>query len=232
MKNPLLRVAGLLCLIAGPAAANLYVPGGDFSLASNPNGVWQYGYTASLGGPITLLPASTTVGGFELWYGVYDIGVGYNPTVANAGSCGSCSIPSGYAGFSPGYNGDYGVFRFTAPVDGTYDLDFTFQGGDYDGPTSSDVNVVHNTTVLFSSFINGYGPSSAVSYSHSEYLAAGDTLDLAAGWGNNSNYGWDTTAFTGSITGGPTTPEPATTSLIGGAGLLLAAYTKRKRARV
>jgi hypothetical protein len=49
-----------LAMSCGVARANtVYDVAQDFSIASNPNGVWTYGYETTLGGPLTLYSYST-----------------------------------------------------------------------------------------------------------------------------------------------------------------------------
>jgi hypothetical protein len=226
----LLRLVGVVCLMVCPAFSATYIPGADFSIAANPNGVWSYGYELVLGGSFTLFTDSGSDGSIDNWhYSAFDFGVGHNTTAAPAGWCGSCSIPAGYAAFGPGNNGAFAVFRFTAPDTDDYTIDLSFLGADFSGPTTSDVNVLHNGSSLFSSFINGFGPSSTAAYSGVESLLAGDTIDIAVGWGSNNNYAYDSTAFDGTIANVVATPEPATSALIGGAGLLLAAFARWRR---
>jgi hypothetical protein len=226
-----LRLAGILCLAISPTMAGVYDVAADFSTARNPNGVWQYGYQSELGGTLTLFTNSGNTGGIDFWnYAPFDLGVGHNTNAVATGWCGSCSIPAGYAAVGPGNNGTFAVFRFVAPETDTYQLDMAFLGADFAGPTTSDVNVLHNGTSLFSSFINGYGASSTVTYSGAEALAAGDTIDIAVGWGSNSNYSFDSTALRATISnGGAAVPEPATSALAGCGGLLAVAFAKRRR---
>ena len=43
-----------------PGAAQSYNPAGDFSLAGNPNGVWSYGWSTTLGSAFNLDSSNTT----------------------------------------------------------------------------------------------------------------------------------------------------------------------------
>src|SRR5262249_12496729 len=53
--------AMLACGLASPARADIiYSAANDFSLASNPNGVWSYGYENTLGASLQLYDIATT----------------------------------------------------------------------------------------------------------------------------------------------------------------------------
>jgi hypothetical protein len=52
--------------------------------------------------------------------------------------------------------GQYSVVRFTAPVAGRYRVTARFEGIHF-GLSTTDVHVVHGSTVLFSANVDGYG---------------------------------------------------------------------------
>jgi hypothetical protein len=51
----------------GSSHATVFDVSADFSLASNPNGVWTYGSETTLGGPLTLYTISGTSSGLQVW---------------------------------------------------------------------------------------------------------------------------------------------------------------------
>jgi hypothetical protein len=170
----------------------------DFSLASNPNGVWSYGWKSNLVGTFARLLSTRTI--------TYDNGVPiecrelalgqdpvvyHNPTtntaIANAGQ--EVVLP-GEVGFRAGggtpYN--FGAIRFTAPSGGAYLLESTVQSylnGDRSGDT--DYHVVVGGLEVFGEFLP---PRSATGYSNTLTLVAGDIVDFMVGRGaDGSQYG-------------------------------------------
>jgi len=64
------RDLALLLVARQPANAQMtWNPVKDFSITSNPNGVWSYGWAASLGAPLNLYPVTdtTSVPGMSVW---------------------------------------------------------------------------------------------------------------------------------------------------------------------
>jgi hypothetical protein len=49
-----------LVVLARPGAAQSYNAAGDFSIASNPNGAWTYGWSTTLGSAFNLDSSNTT----------------------------------------------------------------------------------------------------------------------------------------------------------------------------
>jgi hypothetical protein len=186
--------------------------GKDFSTTNNPNGVWSYGSETTLGGALTLFTSIVDNNGVEIWNNPsLQDGAGYNGTASAAASCPSCSIPAGDAMLGPGSDLSYSLFRFTAPVAGAFDIEASFFGADFQGPTTTDVHVVLNGVPLFSDAVNGYGPTSTKSYSGIQTLAIGDTVDFVVGPGADNNFSFDTTGLTATIS---SAPEPATLGLM------------------
>lgn len=193
----LASAAGLFMGISHAATANNVAT--DFSATSNPNGVWSYGYESTLGGTLNLYDQSgNDPAGYDYWRSVVEASVIpediHNPTGSPIDLGTSVTIPAGGAMFHPGRNGEYSVYRFTAPADGTYDLVVTFTGLDFTGPTSTDVHILKNSTSIFDGSVNGYGGSSTVPYTASVSLNTGDTVDFAVGDGNNG-YLYDSTGI-------------------------------------
>src|SRR5262249_50251708 len=119
---------------------------GAYSAANNPNGVWRYGWSQTLGSPFILDTARGSRSGLGLWLGVqWPDG---NPVVAHNASATEittfCSVTyqPGQLGFHPGPNGENAVVRFTAPATGSYNMDAAFVGLDFVGPTTADVHIL------------------------------------------------------------------------------------------
>lgn len=183
----------------------------DFSITNgNPNGVWSYGYSTTLGG--TYVADSFTVTpltGLDGW--TADLSGTKNPSVMKNTTNGALAASTArWAPFQmtmhPGPTGEYSVLRFTAPSTGLFNFVAAFIGQDVVG-TTTDVHVLKNNGVLWSSTVNGY--LNTTSKSSSVALAVGDTLDVAVG-PNTGGYFFDTTGV--EFTVNPV-PEPMTMAL-------------------
>ena len=239
----MLTAVTILGFTASPSFAATFDAAADFSLVNNPNGVWQYGWSSSLGSAFNLLTKTDQVcsGTIDRWL-ISVQGNPYlnNPAVGhnNTGStlnCGSGQHSADKLVLAPGPSGQYSIVRWIAPQAGTYSIDAVFAGLDFVGPTTTDVHVLYNGTSLFSNLINGFGNASAKSLATTLSVAANDIIDFAVGFGSNRNYGFDSTSLDATISSAtPTQPEsvPEATSTLSlfalgalGAGSLL----KRKR---
>ncbi|WP_226586850.1 PEP-CTERM sorting domain-containing protein [Microseira wollei] len=231
----MMTAAVIIGFAASPSLAATFNAAADFSTTNNPNGVWQYGWSSSLGSTFNLYPNFTNDAGFVGWR---DPSITYfsAPTVVNnnTGSPINVSTVTLEPGltFHPGFNGQYSIVRWTAPEDGTYSLATKFAGADFVGPTTTDVHVLHNGISLFNDLVNGFGASSAKLFTNTLFVNAGDTIDFAVGYGNGNFYSDSTSlaATISSATPPESVPEPG--SALGllvfgtfGAGFLL----KRKQ---
>lgn len=169
-------------------SAQVYDAASDFSLASNPNGVWQYGITStnSLDSPFILDTFQETYGPVEFWGVANTVYLGGPPFVSHNTSnmeieYGSVRWQPGQILMHPGQNGEYSVLRWTAPSAGTLFVQTSFIGQDVE-TTTTDVHVVHNDTSLFDGNVNGY--LNSTSFTGTIQVAANDTLDIAVGYGN------------------------------------------------
>lgn len=219
--------ATALWLTAAATSAVVYNPATDFSLASNPNGVWTYGYSLTLGGSLTLFDQHGTYSGTPLQYWMHNIwlndpNVQLNPTsntVTNWGGNGTYQVMApGQLAFHPGPNGEYSVVRFTAPSSGLFQLNATFMGVD-DTPTSTDVHILDNGLSLYGANINSfYSPTGPGTLYLN--LQAGDHVDFAVGYGSNHEFTSDETGLNVQLV---PVPEPGVLALLGlGATALLA----------
>jgi hypothetical protein len=103
-------------------------------------------------------------------------------------------------GAHPGPQGQNSVIRWTAPTNGTYQINAVFWGDDFVGPTTTDVAVLHNGKTLYGSEVTGFGPSSDQSYTGTVSVNAGDTVDFSVGYGTDGNYFYDATGVSAVIT--------------------------------
>src|SRR5438128_1031906 len=69
-----ISVLGLVLSVCFVSATGLLYandPSHEFSIARNPNGIWSYGFAATLGGPFTLYPTAyanyLAVQGTDIW---------------------------------------------------------------------------------------------------------------------------------------------------------------------
>ena len=233
-----LALAALALLGLGasrPAQAQTYDAAGDFSIASNPNGVWSYGYENSLGGTLNLYtdlaPAGASSNGW-----IHDIALG-TPVVrknfgASADTFADVVLQPGQLMFHPGPNDQYSIVRFTADHSGVYQLDSSFAPLTTDG-TTTDVHVLENGVSLFDGSVTGTynAPTGAPSFSDSLMLNSGDTVDFAVGYGANGNFYQDSTALAATLKTAPV-PEASTTvslSLLLALGLGGLAISARRR---
>jgi len=190
--------------------------GADFSTQKNPNGVWQYGYSATP----TLDPAEFRLDQYSnravpvaFWHPEHtdQPGPGYYPYVAgntadttSYGSSNGWAVRADEIAMEASNTGQYSLVRFVAPKTGTYAVSAKFTGIHF-GLSTTDVHVLHNATDLFTADIEGYGgdpafhpivgASPTATYEGQVTLKRGDMLTFAVGYGRNkTNYG-DTTGL-------------------------------------
>jgi PEP-CTERM motif len=196
LKSAALLIAGC-SVIAYAVPVDPYA---DFA-NSNPNGVWSYGYTNSLGSTFNLFT---------------DFFTAPNPEASNQMAAWRESAVDPFLGvyqtftpgvllLHPGAAGQYSVLRFTAPSTQLYTFSGLFSGFD---AATTDVHVLLNGGSLFDSTINGLG--STQSFLGLQSLTAGSTLDFVVGYGGNGD-AFDSTGLNLQI---EAVPEPGTIGLI------------------
>ncbi len=180
-----------------PQTNGVYDLSTQFSAASNPAGVWSYGWESSLGGGFTLLTNyvldhGNNGVGIETWY----FGGSGPPAVYHNGTTNTVTSDSGAGNFPPGstwfYAGpsapqNYGAIRFTVPSGGSgvYALSTSVQSylnGSISGDT--DFHVVWNGLEVFDQFLPGNG---GANFAGTIALSAGDTVDFLSGRGADNN---------------------------------------------
>jgi hypothetical protein len=176
----------------------------QFSSTQNPNGVWSYGCTQSLGATLHLYTRQTPIDGLYDWGTAPSCPqpnprLGYNPTNASI-TPETATAPAHTIYFHPGPQDQNSVLRWTAPASGNYHVKAVFWGDDFVGPTTTDVHVLLNGLAIYSGEVSGFGPSSDQSFTSTISVAAGDTVDLAVGYGTDGSYGFDTTGVSAVIT--------------------------------
>jgi plastocyanin len=170
----------------------------DYSLSSNPNGVWSYGWEETMGGSFNLLLSSQTLRApngvpVQIWSLTPNTApaVYHNATTDTATSdYGQGIFPPNTTWFYAGENGapqNFGVIRFTVPSggDGTYRLESAVRPY-LNGPPGNDTDyhVLRNNAELFGEVVAANGSSG---YSNNLALAAGDTIDFVIGRGLDNN---------------------------------------------
>lgn len=177
--------------------ASLYDLNRDFSLSSNPQGVWTYGYVSALGDPITVLSSSKTArtdNGVDLQ--VWALTPYTSPAVFHNGTTNTAVTDMGQGVFPPDsiwfYAGtentpyNYCVIRFTVPSNGggKYRLDSaveSFMNGSRSGDT--DFHILKSGQEIYGVAL----PANAglTSYTNELVLAAGETVDFVIGRGTD-----------------------------------------------
>jgi hypothetical protein len=224
MRKQILRAIAFLAVLVGStgvAQATTYDISADFSTASNPNSVWTYGFSSTLGSALTLYDQTFTDSGIQGWRSstVQYLGA---PADWNNPTGGTIGLTPAYtAAFHPGPGGEFSVYRFTAPSTGTYLLNATFGGIDGGG---TDVHILDNGTQIYSANITG---GSTSSFSHSLTLGSHDRIDFAVGYGGDGSFYFDSTSINANLTVAAV-PEPETYAMLL-AGLGLLGFTARRR---
>jgi hypothetical protein len=225
-------VTTLLCLVvvALPNAASADNAAGDFSIASNPNGVWSYGWSATLGSTFHLDTNNSTAAegqnGVDGWLsGLSPEGIPsalYNSNPTQSFVSPTIPIQPGQLALNPN-NGNHAIVRWTAPSSGLFNITATFAGvSTAPGGDSVDVHILDNGTSIFDSTV--FGTPSPTSYSGIQNLTQGATIDFAVGYGSDGSDHEDVTALSASIVA---VPEPSTVLLTMGG--LFGLLCSRKR---
>ena len=234
------KIAMWLALVFGsaPLASAQYDPVLQFSPINNPNGVWSYGSeSVPLGSPFSLFPGNITVAAspapIDGWefpalgeLGVFDNGTPLVETVSDLTD--NAVYQPGMLAMHPGPNGEYAIVQFTAPANGIYTIQGTFEGIDTVGPTT-DVHLLVNNVVVASGNVVGYGSTVPLSFGPVS-LTLGQTLAYAVGDGGNGP-DFDTTALIDAQVAAVAVPEPSSSALFAFVGVILVVrdWSRRKR---
>jgi len=175
----------------------------DFSISSNPNGQWTYGYKTSLTSQLQLLTDRTA---HKLILGAYldavqspslsSVGFYFNPSDSTVFLDGSTEYLPRMLGWHPGPNGEFAIARYTINQSGFFQIDASFAGASkYRATTTTDVHVLKNGAELASYYVEGYGAASEQTFHSELYLNSGDIIDFALGYGRNHDWAYDTTSI-------------------------------------
>lgn len=190
---------------AGSGGKARYDAAREFSLTSNPNGVWSYGWLsggATSPNSFQLLPnKGTSFGTVDFW----DTPAGISLNTAST----PVIIPSGgyqfdwaprQLDFGVSANSDRVVLRWKAPASGRYAISANFIGCDTNtGTHSTDAHVFHGTTPLFGGALGEYPPEGYITsyrgdgkaFTGVRTVQQDDTIDFVMGAGGNG-YSYDT----------------------------------------
>ncbi len=180
----------------------------DFSEVDNPNGVWSYGYSYTLGGSMEVYPDYLTdYTGESTWRDdnlndTHDIP---NISERDVTFWGFTLGPDDLI-IHPGPDSEYSIIRWTAPDDGTVDVEAGFAGIHFG---NTEVFVYHNADMLYDAALYGYAV--ATPFNDNLSVNAGDTIDFAVGMVVNA--GAASTSCSAIIEFAPETPavpEPST----------------------
>lgn len=171
-------VVVVLCGVTQVTEAVTYNARQDFSETENPNGVWSYGYCYSLGGSMIVYPDYLPdYSGESTWR---DDNLNDTHDIPNASErevtfWGFVLGPNDLI-IHPGPDGEYSMIRWTAPADGTINLDAGFAGAHGNDTV---VFLYHNATKLFEEVLPGYAV--ATPYNNQFEVLQGDNIDFAVG---------------------------------------------------
>ena len=217
----------LACLLSGDIAqAQTFDATADFvPNVPNPNGVWKYGYTNTLGS--SLIPFSAYYANENIFGWRTNLGSGAPIFFKATAVGGQFGVAQGQTALHGGPQGQFAVLRFTAPSTNVYAVScayFTGDGGNTDAYLLLNSNA---GTPLFSTPSTTGGGTFA---KNSLQLNAGDTLDYVIGNGGDG-FGSDSTPVTFRITAGVPAPCSLLTALIGVVPGVMLLRRRRKSVR-
>jgi hypothetical protein len=177
----------------------------DFSIISNPNGVWSYGWQQSfLGSPLNLYTVTdtTSVSGMSAWLesGTYFANppfVAHNDT-SNVFCASTFCVPPSYLHLHPGPNNEVTVVRWTAPSSGRFSVHGAVAGLDIFPGGTGFYEVLNSNRILFRATIDSY--RSPLLFHHALTVSAGDTVDFAVDVGQDGRYEFDSTGIQFKVT--------------------------------
>jgi hypothetical protein len=201
----------LVCASAGlaqthePAAE--YDAVRDFSITSNPNGVWSYGWEASLGSALNLYTVTdvTSVPGISAWLaqGTFLRNpplVAHNDRTSVICPPSTFCVPPEYLDLHPGINNEVSVVRWTAPTNGNFKIEGAAVGLDQTTTTTTLYVLLNSGSALFTIPIDNYRSPLFFRFPCALAMSAGDTLDFAVDFGADGDYYYDSTGIQFKVT--------------------------------
>jgi len=234
--SPQLKIIMLATILVGTAPrtslATTFSAANDLSPTNNPNNAWTYGWSSALGSTFSPYIASPKFNyTIDLWTDItktWPPFIFHNLTPNIDNSHPTITFEPNQLAFHPGYYGEYSIVRWTAPETGNFSLQAMFSGLDHIGITTTDVHILHNGELLFSSLINGFGSASTKSFATEGMVEAGDTIDFAIGYGSNQTHWYDSTGLDGTIATSPVHEVPENSSCLAFSAFGAAVQIKRK----
>ncbi len=183
-----IAAAAMLAMVSGSSAQS-WSTFGNFSPTANPNGPWSYGWESAAA--FTLFDRSAMLTpDLAVWTGAQFPSdapcIGINPSPYEHQVPGTTiSVPSQAAWCRPGDSGESVVFRFAAPLAGTYIISGLFRQIDDAGVAT------HVAVRIAGASVMGLdipaGAAMVMDPSPPRQLAAGDLIEIIVGDGNSGS---------------------------------------------
>jgi hypothetical protein len=188
----------------------------EFSIDRNPNGPWEYGFSAGASlapDQLRRFANADARGTIKFWHpaAADNAGGDYYPYAAwnaskqaRADPTASWAIRPGEIALEASNVGQYAIVRFVVPRRGRYRIKARFVGVHF-RLSSTDVHVLVRATPVFDGVVDGYGGDPAfhaiegaaprAAWSGAVALERGDAVTFAVGYGPNRTHFNDTTAL-------------------------------------
>jgi hypothetical protein len=223
-------IGSAIILLSANARAASYNAVADFQTASNPGGVWSYGYSPAGGSGYSLVLFDYLItSAVGTGWGKSDYNTLNAPLIwKNTSSEKFAGVAPGQLSLHPGPepSGDFTVLRFTAPVTSLYDVVGRFFAGDIG---SMNASIVLNGNV--GSPLKYFSDTTDQSVFHLAPVSIlqGQTVDFVVG--NNGSFYYGNTPISVTVTA--VVPEPETyATMLAGLGLLGFVAARRRKPSV
>jgi hypothetical protein len=188
-------VVGWIAAVA-TAAGQTYDATADFSITNgNPNGVWTYGWSATLTSALQVYPAAThDANGDEEWIDPAIVNLDVPRVARNPTDTATQFVPAHSTIFHPGKNGEYSHFVWTSLGEIVVTVAANFTPVDSGG---TDVHILQDGVSLFSAQVS---PGQPQTFNGTITVHAGSKIDFAVGVGADGNFFSDTTGISATLT--------------------------------